>query len=92
MWYTYILKCADGSFYVGHTNDLTDRLLRHHTHRGPKWTDSRLPVKLVYKECSESKESAVQREIQIKKWSRAKKEALIAGDKQKLKSLSKCHN
>jgi predicted GIY-YIG superfamily endonuclease len=92
MWYTYILKCADGSFYTGHTDNLTERLNRHNTARGPKWTASRLPVRLVYQECYETKESAVRREIQIKKWSRSKKDALIKGKDKKLKSLSKRHS
>ena len=89
MWYTYILKCADGSFYTGHTNNLSERLSRHNASRGPKWTSCRLPVELAYQECHKNEESAIDREIQIKKWSRTKKEALIQEDTEKLKSLSK---
>ena len=89
MWYTYILKCSDGSFYTGHTNDLSKRLNRHNVGRGPKWTSYRLPVKLVFQEHHETEESAIKREKQIKKWSRSKKDALIEGNIDKLKSLSK---
>lgn len=89
MWYTYILKCADDRYYTGHTNDLSERLSRHNTGRGPKWTVGRLPVQLAYQESHENKETAVKREKQIKKWSRFKKEALIHGDVKRLKSLSK---
>ena len=89
VYYTYILKCSDGSYYVGSTNDLPQRLARHNAGRGPKWTACSLPVKLVYHETHESETEAVQRERQIKKWTRAKKEALIAGDKETLKGYSK---
>ena len=91
MWYTYILKCADGSFYTGHTNDLSERLSRHNAGRGPKWTACRLPVELVYQECHEDEESAIKREKQIKKWAGLKKGALIQGNAKELKSLSKRH-
>ena len=92
MWYTYILKCADSSFYIGHTNDLAERLSKHNAGRGPKWTACRLPVQLAYQEYHENEEFAIKREKQIKKWSRSKKEALIEGDTKKLKSLSKRHS
>ncbi|MHC4087747.1 MAG: GIY-YIG nuclease family protein [Planctomycetota bacterium] len=91
MWYTYILKCADNSYYTGHTNDLSERLSRHNAGLGPKWTACRLPVQLAYQESHENEESAISREKQIKKWSRAKKDALIEGNAEKLKSLSKRH-
>lgn len=80
---------SDGSFYTGHTNDLSERLSRHNTGQGSKWTSCRLPVKMVFQERHETEESAIKREKQIKKWSRLKKEALIQGDIRKLRSLSK---
>ncbi|NIP28833.1 MAG: GIY-YIG nuclease family protein [Phycisphaerae bacterium] len=91
MWYTYILKCADNSYYTGHTNDLSERLSRHNAGLGPKWTACRLPVQLAYKESHENQESAINHEKQIKKWSGAKKDALIEGNAEKLKRLSKRH-
>lgn len=92
MWYVYILKCADSSYYVGHTDNLDQRLKTHNSGRGPTWTASRLPVKLVYQEKHDDQTRAIKRERQMKKWSRAEKGALIAGNLHKLKSLSKCHN
>ena len=89
MWYVYILKCSDNNCYVGHTNDLQSRILRHNSARATKWTACRLPVRLVYHESHKEENSAMTRERQIKKWSRAKKEALIAGDMDNLKQLSK---
>jgi predicted GIY-YIG superfamily endonuclease len=89
MWYLYILKCADNSYYIGHTNDLTLRLQRHNSARGAKWTSCGLPVKLVYSESHKTEAQAMLRERQIKKWSGVKKEALIAGDSKVLHALAK---
>lgn len=88
----YILKCSDSSFYIGHTNNIQERLTRHNSGRGAKWTAARLPVNLLYKESFISEQDSIKRELQIKKWSRNKKEALINGDFKKLKSLSKRHH
>ena len=88
-FYVYVLLCSDESYYVGHTEDVDQRLKVHNEGRGSKWTAARRPVELVYQESVDDVASAVRREAQIKKWSRAKKEALIAGDRQRLKSLSK---
>jgi predicted GIY-YIG superfamily endonuclease len=89
IWYTYILTCSDKSFYVGHTSDLEERVKTHNLGKGARFTALRRPVTLSYSETHESQEDAIKREKQIKKWSRAKKQALICGDKQKLKELSK---
>ena len=90
--FVYILKCADGSFYVGSAQDLEDRLKRHNSGNGAVFTALRLPVKLVYQEPCKNEDDAVKRERQIKKWSRAKKEALINGELETLKKLRKCHD
>jgi len=87
-FYVYIVRCADGSLYVGHTEALEERVMRHNEGRGATWTAARLPVMLVYSEACAGKQQAVRRERQLKGWSRAKKEALIAGDKQRLKKLA----
>ena len=92
MWYVYILECTDNSFYTGHTNNLNERVERHNSGRGSSHTAARPPVKLLWHEVHENEISAIKRELQIKKWSRAKKIALIDGDMQKLKSLSKRKN
>ena len=53
--YVYILRCSDGSYYTGWTNDLSKRLLSHNSGKGAKYTKSRLPVELVYYEISPDK-------------------------------------
>ena len=87
--FIYILLCSDGSYYVGHTEDLEQRLAAHNAGKGAIYTSLRRPVSLVYSETCESKAAAVARAIQIKKWSRAKKQSLIAGDKAGLHILAK---
>lgn len=79
-FFVYILKCNDDSYYVGHTDDLEQRLGQHQTKTYPGYTSSRLPVQLVYSQTFESRDEAFGVERQMKKWSRKKKEALISGD------------
>ncbi len=76
--HVYILQCADGSFYVGLTEDLAWRVARHKGGTAAVWTTCRLPITLVYSEEFDDLESAVAREAQLKGWSRAKKVALIS--------------
>jgi predicted GIY-YIG superfamily endonuclease len=87
--HVYILRCADGSYYVGSTEDLKDREDAHNTGRGSKYTFLRRPVRLVYSESYDSLEKAIGRERQLKRWSRSKKKALIVGDAARLRRLSK---
>ena len=87
--YLYILQCADGSYYVGSTEQLDERIKAHNDGRGPKHTARRRPVRLVYSEAHEDESTAMERERQIKRWSRAKKRALVQGDISRLKRLSK---
>lgn len=89
MGYTYILQCANGEYYVGSTENFEQRLQEHYSHRGGRYTKLNQPVKLVYKEEYPTYEEAFKRERQLHKWSHAKKEALINGDIDKLKELSK---
>ncbi|MBI4775249.1 MAG: GIY-YIG nuclease family protein [Deltaproteobacteria bacterium] len=91
-WFVYILRCSDGSYYTGHTEDPEARLRVHNSGKGPSYTAARRPVVLRYAESHPSKEAAVQRERRLKKWSRAKKQALINGDTATLKEMSKCRN
>ena len=92
-YYVYILRCADSSYYVGVTNDLQRRLIEHQSDRNPKhYTFSRRPVELLYYELYTYINDAIQREKQLQGWSRAKKEALITGDKQLLKRLASGKN
>jgi putative endonuclease len=85
----YILKCADGSYYTGSTNNLDSRITQHIRGEGCEYTCKRLPVKLVYTEEFQSEHEAFLRERQVKGWSRAKKEALIRGDFDALVELSR---
>ena len=78
MNYTYIVKCADGSFYTGWTTDIERRLKCHNAGKGAKYTRPRLPVELVYFESFETKEEAMRCEAAIKKLSRERKEQLVA--------------
>jgi len=75
--YTYILRCADGTFYTGWTNDLERRLAAHNAGKGGKYTRSHRPVSLAYFESFETKEEAMRREAQIKQLTRAQKLELI---------------
>lgn len=79
MNYTYILECADGTYYCGWTNDLEKRVKVHNEGKGGKYTRARLPVKLVYNEEFDTKEEAMSREWHIKQLSRREKEKLIKG-------------
>ncbi len=78
MNYTYILRCADGTYYTGWTNCIEKRLIAHNTGKGAKYTRARGPVELVYLELSATKELAMSREAKIKKMTRKEKEGLIA--------------
>ena len=89
MPFAYILRCADDTLYVGHTEDLASREQTHNDGKGAKYTAARRPVRMVYAEEHSSLLSAIAREQQMKRWTRKKKEALIAGDPAALKSLSR---
>ena len=89
-FFVYIIRCADGSYYyVGHAENVALRIKTHNDGGGAKYTFLRRPVTLAYSEPAESKIQAIRRERQIKGWTRAKKEALIAGDLELLKRLSR---
>ncbi|MDO6415481.1 TrmH family RNA methyltransferase [Sphingomonas sp. BIUV-7] len=85
----YLLRCADGRYYVGHTDDLDRRVAEHNSGLIPGYTQIRRPVALVWTENFPDREQAFAVERQIKGWSRAKKEALIAGDFGALRDLAK---
>lgn len=80
MNYTYILRCADGTLYTGWTNDLERRLAAHNAGKGSKYTCSRRPVELVYREEWGTKEQSMSRERQIKRLTRSEKLALIGDE------------
>ncbi len=78
MHHVYIVRCADGSLYTGYALDPREREKVHNTGRGARYTASRLPVSLIYSERFESKSDALRREHELKRFTRGKKEALIA--------------
>lgn len=77
MYFVYIVKCNDKTYYTGYTNNIEKRLKAHNDGKGAKYTRVRLPVQLVYKECYETKSEALKREYAIKKLTRSQKEKLI---------------
>lgn len=79
MNYTYIVRCSDGSYYTGWTNNLEKRIQDHNSGHGAKYTKSRRPVELVYYEEFETKEEAMRREYAVKKLKRKQKTELISG-------------
>ena len=89
MYYVYILHCANGSFYVGSTEDIDSRLKAHNEGRGAAHTYKHRPVQLVYSESCISETAAIKREHQLKRWSRQKKQTLADGNLVRLKALSK---
>jgi putative endonuclease len=77
MVWVYMLECADGSLYTGWTPDLEKRVCQHNAGHGSKYVRSRLPARLRYSECFDTKSEAMRRECEIKKLCRADKLALI---------------
>ncbi len=77
MNYTYIVKCSDGTYYTGWTNNLEKRIACHNAGKGAKYTKARLPVELAYYEAFESKQEAMKREWEIKQMTRREKMGLI---------------
>jgi putative endonuclease len=90
MYCIYILQCSDGTFYTGITSNLDKRLMEHQSgkHFG-SYTHSRRPVKLMYYAEFSDVNRAIAMEKQVKKWSKAKKQALIDGNFEKLPNLAK---
>ncbi len=88
-YYTYIVKCADGSYYTGVTNNLEKRIAEHNEGKDVRsYTFKRRPVELVWSSMTFDIKQAIEKEKQIKGWSRAKKEALIKEDWKKIVELS----
>ena len=86
--FMYILLCSDGSYYTGSTIDLEKRIDEHQNGNGANHTKKRLPIELVYFEEFERIDLAFNREKQVQKWIRIKKEALIENNKNMLPELS----
>ena len=91
-FFAYMLLCSDGSYYAGHTDDLERRIAEHVEGGKCAYTSTRRPVKLVWSQEFSSRDEAKEAEARIKKWSRAKKEALIRSDWESLHRLAECRN
>ena len=91
MYYFYILRCSDNSLYCGQTNNLQRRINEHNfdKNKSAKYLRAKKPVKLVYSEEYSNLQLAMKREWQIKKWTKAKKEALVSNNISELKRLSR---
>lgn len=78
-WELYILLCGDGTFYTGIARDAEKRLEMHRSGKGAKYTRGRMPLQMVYRETGLDHSQALRRELEIKKLTRAQKEALVSG-------------
>ena len=79
MYYCYIVKCSDGTYYTGWTTDPQRRAKEHNTGRGARYTRDRRPVELVYVEEHPDRSEAMSREYKIKKLTHTQKEGLSEG-------------
>ncbi len=81
-WSLYILKCRDGSFYTGITNNLERRLKMHQDGKASRYTRTRGPVEMLYSETCGTRSSALIRECEVKEWPKKKKISLISGEEE----------
>ena len=88
-FYVYILRCSDGSYYTGHTDELDQRMARHGDGTGSRYTSKRRPLQLLWATDCQTREEAWELEQRLHGWSRAKKEALMRGDFEALPALSR---
>ena len=92
-FWVYILRCADNSYYTGHTDNLENRIAQHHQGYFPTcYTYKRRPLELVFSQPFPTRIEALTCEQQIKGWSRKKKEAMIRGDWVEVSRLAKSTN
>src|SRR5262245_3708016 len=88
-FWVYVLRCSDGSYYTGHTEDLDKRIQMHHQGEIAGYTASRRPLQLVFSQECASRTEALSSERQIKGWNRGKKEAMFRGDWREVNRLSR---
>src|SRR5262245_31320221 len=87
--FLYVLRCADGSYYIGITRTALEiRIAQHNAGTPGGYTATRRPVTLVYSQWFDRITDAIENERKLKKWSRAKKEAFVRGDYAALRQLS----
>ena len=88
-FYLYILKCANDAYYIGHTDNIDQRMSKHHLGLIDKcYTKNKRPLKLIFVQDFPTRDAAFHAERQIKGWSRKKKEAFIEGDWDRIKKLN----
>lgn len=93
LFFTYILLCSDGSYYVGFTSDMIKRLNEHNSDEFPdSYCFDSKPIQLVFIRVFFDSNKAISFEKQVKRWSRKKKEALIFSDFETLHKLAACKN
>jgi len=93
IYFVYMLRCSDNTFYVGITSDLERRLNEHNSGKYPSaYTYNRRPLELVWYQDFLEPNQAITFEKKIKKWSKAKKEAIIQDKWEHLPELSECKN
>ncbi len=88
-FWTYLLRCSDGSYYAGHTDDIDIRMAQHESGSLAGYTAKRRPVLLVWSDTFMTRDDAFAAERRIKGWSRAKKEALMKGDWDRIRQLAR---
>jgi putative endonuclease len=88
-FWAYLLRCSDGSYYAGHTDQIEVRIAQHNAGLLAGYTSRRRPVTLVWCEVFPTRDDAFAFERRIKGWSRGKKEALIAGDWERISALAR---
>jgi predicted GIY-YIG superfamily endonuclease len=88
-WYVYILKCRDGTLYTGITNDLSRRAAEHNSGTASRYTRSRRPVQIIYKEPCSNRSAALKKEYAVKSLTRKEKEDYIERHAEKLRVLQK---
>jgi len=88
-FWVYILRCADDSYYTGHTDNLEQRINEHRAGIHPGYTSNRLPIELLWSQECATREEALTAELQVKGWGRKKKEAMMNGDWDSVALLAK---
>ena len=88
-FHVYLLQCGDGSYYIGHTDNIESRLAQHRVGALQGYTASRLPVSLLKAEAFPTREEALAAEMQLKGWGRAKKKAWVEDNFVLMKQLAK---
>jgi putative endonuclease len=91
-FWVYMVRCCDGSYYTGHTDDLERRIAQHEQGTLKGYTFHRRPIQLVFSQECATRLEALSAEMQIKGWGRKKKEAFIRGNWEEVKSLARGKN